>query len=214
MVHWSSLEWKPGQTWKGNISPFGAQERGESMTKQTIAITRAVGVIGATLALVAGVTFANLTSNNVTLTANQLSTATASLKLVDGANANALVTTLPGFNFVNLLPGVESSAFVFKLNNDGTSPLNISATFPDLSPSVTGIALTKIHLKIAAAGSLDPAVNTTLDLLSNTSVVLPGSPVGAGATQSYNVTATIDPTYVGAGGTLAPFTLTFTGTQP
>ena len=184
------------------------------MTKQTIAITRAVGVIGATVALVAGVTFANLTSNNVTLTANQLSTATASLMLLDGGNSDAPVNTLPGFNFVNLLPGVESSAFVFKLNNAGTSPLNISATFPNLTPSVTGISLTKIHLKIAAAGSLDPAVNTTLDLLSSTTVTLPGSPVGVGSIQQYNVTATIDPTYAGAGGTLAPFTLTFTGTQP
>ncbi len=178
------------------------------MTKQTVAITRAVGVIGATVALVTGITFANLTSNTVTLTDNKLSTATASLALVNGPNE---VITLPGFNFVGLLPGVESATFPFKLRNTGSTPMVISATFPGFT--VTGITKDKIHMKLTAVGFAPPLDGVLSDYENNT-FVLPGTTLAPGADQAYTITATIDSSYSGSGGTLTPFGIVFTGTQP
>ena len=96
------------------------------MTKQTIAITRAVGVIGATIALVTGVTFAQLTSNTVTLTNNTLASATAQLQIKSGGGFDITDT---GFDFGKLISGgAASSLHGFQLKNTGEVNMNITVT--------------------------------------------------------------------------------------
>lgn len=179
------------------------------MTKQSFAIARAVGVIGVTVAMVAGVTFANLTSNSVTLTNNTLASATAALQIKSGGGFDVTDT---GFNFAGLLPGQTSSPFTFTLKNTGSADLNVTMAAPALS-TTGGLLLSEITFIFTPIGG-GSAQTITGDVLSSaTNIALNGAPLVAGTTKAYTVTAKINASYSGAGATLNPFTLTFTGTQ-
>lgn len=178
------------------------------MTKQSFAIARAFGVIGATVAMVAGVTFANLTSNSVTLTSNTLASATAALQIKSGGGFDVTDT---GFNFIGLLPGNTSAPFTFILKNTGTADLDVTMATPALS-TTGGLSLAQVTFTFTPVGG-GAAQVITGDVLSTSSVLLNGGPLAAGTTKNYTVTAKISSAYSGSGATVNPFTLTFTGTQ-
>ncbi len=74
-------------------------------------MVRAVGTMGAVAALVGGITFANLTSNTVALTPNNLTSATAALQI--GPNCSTLnSSSTPGFAVTSLVPVQGSSRHI------------------------------------------------------------------------------------------------------
>ena len=181
------------------------------MSRSSWAIVRAVGVIGATAAIVVGATFAAFTSNTASLTNNTLASATADLQVQ--STSGSFSTTDAGMNFSALLPGVASSPFTFYLKDNGSADLNVTASIPESLSSST-IPLNDVTLtftNVTETGS----VSYTLDQLNNGQVMaLPGaSPqLTPGNFDQYSVTATLDNSLT-TSGTVTPFTLNFVGTQ-
>lgn len=172
-------------------------------------VARAIGVIGGTAALVTGVTFANLTSNSVALSPNDIAVATASLVIDNNSNcADNSPTSVTGFQITNLAPGVPVSKN-FCLRNTGEVSLLISG-------SVSGSGLD------ASAA----AQATTLEITCGTDAGISGTlatnwsttfPTALGVSTSEDCTAkvTLSQSYGGAGGDVIPtFSINFVGTQP
>ena len=184
---------------------------------------RAVGVIGVVAGLATAVTFAAL-SSQATLTDNNMSTATASLKLWDG---DSFESTAPGFSLTNVIPGTNTAPFNFYFQNDGGLNLNVTAHIP-VAPSTTNVAdFADIDVTISSAelGCGIPSVTTTMAALIAGEVALPCNSLTAGAQGNnqvgfettegnYSVVVNIDPTTVsGSQATVGNFNLVFTGTQ-
>jgi hypothetical protein len=176
-------------------------------------LARAVLVIGAVAALVTGVTYAQLTSNTVTLTNNTLAAATAHLVLESGdADCTGVTTTTgAGMSFPDLVPDVESAPFTFCLGNDGDVPLDISVSIPtDISGST--IPANKVTLKLVCDHI--GTVENTLDAF-NSPLVFTTGPLstftvdanGAGCVATAKLDASV------SSGSVTPFQLNFVGTQ-
>lgn len=106
------------------------------MSSRSAAIARAVTAIGGTAALMAGVTFAALQTNTVTLADNSISVTNDILRIYDGATFG---TSSNGFS-VNLTPGVESAKKPFYLKNLSPGQLSITAHVnPTPGPTFTAI---------------------------------------------------------------------------
>ncbi|PJE65715.1 hypothetical protein COU91_00130 [Candidatus Saccharibacteria bacterium CG10_big_fil_rev_8_21_14_0_10_47_8] len=175
-------------------------------------VARSIGTVGAVVALAGGVTFAALTSNSVVLADSQFSTGTASLKIWDG---DSYEFSAPGFNFTNVVPGTETSAFTFWLKNDGTTDLNVSAeganqVFTNISdPDKVDLKFTNI----TAGGS--PVTYSVQDLTTGGVDPMPGDTLNPNEENQYSVTVNVDPTTVsGSSASMTSFDLTFTGVQP
>ncbi len=180
-------------------------------------VARAIATMGAVAALVTGVTFAVLTSNSVVLADSDFTTATASLKIWDPTLVTpAYVTTSPGFNFTDIIPGTPTSEFTFWLKNDGTAPLTVSTL--GAIDSYTGFTdFSKVHFSVRniTAAPASPVVYDFDDLLDATPDTLPGNPLGVGAENQYGVTLTVDSdSLAGSSAHVENFDWTFTGTNP
>lgn len=176
-------------------------------------MVRAVGTMAAVVALVGGVTFAALTSNNVTLADSEFSTGTASLKIWD-SGTSTYVTSTTGFSLNDLALDTESSQYTFWLKNDGTASLNIKGL--GTIAGYTGFTdFAKVHFhvtNITTANSLD---YTFADLLDGTPDALPGNPLDAGEENQYGLTIKIDNDAVNASSaSVSDFDWVFTGTNP
>jgi hypothetical protein len=172
-------------------------------------MVRAVGTMGAVMAVVGGVTFASLQSNTVALTDNTLVSATAHLQ-IGGTNgdscAGASDGPQAGMSFSGLVPGVQSAAFPFCLSNTGDIPLNVTTGIPTVF-----------------TGTIPPS-DVTLDMTcgdggtssGTLSAYTGGTPLGTlanGATTDCNAKVTLSPSYVGSGGSVTPFEIDFVGNQ-
>jgi hypothetical protein len=174
-------------------------------------LARAILVIGAIAALVTGVTYAQLTSNTVTLTNNTLAAASAHLVLESGDTDCTGVTTTTGvgMSFENLVPGVESEAFDFCLGNDGEVPLDISVSIPtDISGST--IPADKVTLKLVCDDI--GTVEDTLDAY-NAPLVFGDAPLDNADLNGVGCAATAKLAEDVTGGSVTPFQLNFVGTQ-
>lgn len=190
------------------------------MNRRTLAIARATGVIGATVALVTGITFAQLGSNTVTLTNTTINSATASLKIWDGST---FTTTANGFTITGLVPGQGSPNEPVYFKNDGGVDLNLTTTVTN-TPALNNInsaADVKVKITNDDTGQIK---NTTLAALEAGNVVMPGNPLPAGAQGDSNNLVTpgnyhfnfdISPAAVsGSNASVGAFDFAFTGTQP
>lgn len=104
------------------------------MSGKTSVILRAAGAIGATLAVVGGVTYAQVTGNVVTLSDNTISTSSTNSALkISKVNTN-FRQYVNGFNFTGLTPGSRSTsnAETFFLRNTGNTDLAIDMYVPSL----------------------------------------------------------------------------------
>ncbi len=177
-------------------------------------MVRAIGTMGAVVAVVGGVTFAQLTTNTVTLASNTVSSASASLAIGNTADCSTTTTTnVQGMNFTKLEPGTASSPFTFCLHNTGDVPLQLTALVPgDFTGSQ--ISPADVSLKFSCASLAAPTaqtLTTTVAALNNAPVTFLNS-LASKDDYSCTVTATLASTVTG-GGTLTPFNLTFTGTD-
>ena len=186
------------------------------MGKRTIAITRATAVIGATAALVVGVTFAAL-STSATLTGNTLSSATAGLQISNGGSYGP---TAIGFQVAGFVPGQGSGPLPFYLQNSGGTNLNLTvgSTTPLTSSGFSGWN----NLVVTITNDATTVTTTTnMQALINGNVALPDA-LAAGATGNsavpftpgnYHITFDVNPSSItGSQVTVGSFDLTFTGT--
>ncbi len=190
------------------------------MTKRGMAITREVGVVGATAAVMTGATFAALQSQ-VTLADNTISTTTASLRIWNGTG---FATTAPGFKVTDLIPGQWSTPQNFSFRNDGGVPLTLTATVPRGSArgQLSGVAPEDVQIRITDLQTGEARV-TTLHALNDGQVqvddVLPagaaGSTTTGGNTEgTYSYEVRIDGEDIsGSSAQVGPFYIVFTGTQ-
>lgn len=183
------------------------------MNKRTIAIARAAGVITATVGLVVGVTFAAF-SSTATLSNNTLSTATAGLEIQTATQPFGQNVT--GFNLTNLIPGSESTPFLFNIRTTGGVPLAITAHVP-ATPSFTGFVaggFSGVHIKITNADSAAVVADTNLGDLLTGEVPLTGTLAG-NSQENLKATVLIDSSVVtGTSASVDNFDIIFTGTQP
>ena len=171
-------------------------------------MARAVGTMGAIAALVGAVTFAQLQSNTVALSNNQLSSATATLAI--GANTSCPdgdTSSTPGFN-AKLVPGKASDPVTFCLHNKGDIPLNITASIPE---DVGGSSLDWNKVTINVDCGNGNSFSSTVANLHATPQTFAGS-LNNGDIWNCSATATADSSVTG--GTLGTFTINFVGNQP
>jgi hypothetical protein len=171
-------------------------------------MARAVGTMGAVAALVGGITFANLQSNAVALSPNNLTSATATLAIGDADTCpEGDTTTVPGLT-ATLVPGVPSSARSFCLDNKSGIPMNITTQIPtDLTSSP--IPANQVSLKITCDGV--GTLEGTLDQYA--SPVALGA-LGANSQANCSETATLNASYNdNTGKSVTPFDVQFVGNQ-
>jgi len=178
------------------------------MTTRKFAIARAVGIIGATAALVTGVTFAAFTST-ATLSDNTISTATAGLEI------NGHLGSQPGFTLTGYVPGTNVTV-PFTLTNSGGVPLAVTAqVVPGVSFANVGVTdYSKVSVTITNTVTTNHYTTDFGTLL--TGFAIPElSNMPAGSSDTYNATLNIDPSGVtGTTASLSDFDIVFTGTQP
>lgn len=173
-------------------------------------MVRSIGTVGAVAGLVGAVTFANLTSNVVALDPNTLTSATAHLQISNDGGSTYSDTSVAGIT-ANLVPGVPSAPYAFKLKNTGDIPLNVSAHIPTdftgslVSPNDVTLTLNcgtgDVSFTLAAWAGGSAAVNT-------------GALAAGGAEFTCTEVVTLSGSYAGSGGqTVTPFKVEFTGTQ-
>lgn len=178
------------------------------MVTKRAAISRAIVSIGATMALVVGVTFANLGST-ATLTSNTLSTASADLQI---NTTGAFGSTAQGNSWTNVVPGNDTLPFLFDLKNNGGVNLGVTAHVPVVPTYSNFTDFAKVHVKI---NRLDDSnvVTTTLANLINSNVAV--ETINAGVTSNYKLVIKVDTDAVtGTQATIDNFDVVFTGTQP
>lgn len=179
------------------------------MTTRRMAITRTVVSVGATLALVAGVTFANL-SSTATLTNNTLATATADLQV---QTSGSFGSTAQGFTLTNVVPGVDTPDFLFNLRNNGGVPLAVTAHVfgPVTNNNFTDYSKVDVTIK-KNSDSSTVATMTLLDLINGN---VPIETLNAGDVKEYKLVVNVHTDAVtGAGAQIDAFDIVFTGTQP
>ncbi len=136
------------------------------MNRRTSLIVRATGAIGATVALVGGVTYAQLTTNTVTLSNNTIST-TSPNTLQISKNNTTFKTQVAGFDFTGLVPNMKStsSSETFYLKNTGGSDINLYMFIPTLptftvTPSGT-VDNTKVKMSLTCSSISGPITTPT-----------------------------------------------------
>lgn len=181
------------------------------MRSNKFAIARAVAVIGSTLALVGGVTFANFTST-ASLTDNNLSTASSALTIsTDGTN---FASTEPGFNVTDYVPGTTISA-PFHLRNEGGVDLAVTVNVPSLGSEAGIVDNAQVPVVVTDNNNANATVfNTTLAALLAGQV-----PTGVTLTPNQTVdwTASLNipsSNFTGSSANISNFNIVFTGTQP
>lgn len=174
-------------------------------------LARAIGTFGAVAALATGITFAAF-SSSVTLTNSQFSTATADLKIWDG---DSYESTATGFNFTNVVPGVETAPFTFWLKNFGGVPLDVTSV-SDNAAIHNGISdPSQVEVKVTNVTSPETTTFALSTLWDVTPDDWPGNQLDAGEEDQYTITVKINNAAVsGSSASLTNLNLTFTGTQP
>lgn len=182
-------------------------------------LARAIGIIGAVMALVTGVTYAALQSQ-ATLTDNTISSATADLQIDNmennGTNPQAFSDTDTGFAFTGVVPGGSASnSHSFQLKNNGTTPMTIKVGMPALptwvvSPSGT-VDNSKVMLNITCTGPT-LTYNDFVQTIWSTGSSMSGT-LGAGEVTACTTNVTMDSdAFTGESAASSTFNLIFTGT--
>jgi hypothetical protein len=186
------------------------------MSGRTLAIARGVGVIGSTIAVVVGVTLAatGLTSNDVTLSANSISSATAALQIKSGGSFGISDT---GFTFSDVVPGGPAQPLAgnaFQLKNNGTVDLAVTVKVPSAVNCTASIDKSKVHVIINRTSGSNPQLGATDTLADLETGVALTDNLAAGVTASYKMQVSMDADAItGSSGSCDPFDLVFSGTQ-
>ncbi|MCW1907971.1 MAG: hypothetical protein KIH63_001380 [Candidatus Saccharibacteria bacterium] len=182
-------------------------------------VVRATGIIGATAALVTGVTFAAL-SSSATLTQNTISSETTDL-VIDRAGAGdtdvdpvAFDETDAGFAFTGILPGsVSSQTEAFSLRNLGTVNLGVKVKIANAGVLPAGVDATDVVFTFESTTGEPTITPTWADLTSVDGVTLvadmDNNPV---ASEEFTVKVSLDNSVTGESVSITAFDFVFTGT--
>jgi hypothetical protein len=117
-------------------------------------LLRAVMVMAVVGAVVSGVTFAALTSQQAVLAGNTIETATADLRVsTDGTTYS---NSLSGFDFANIVPGgsaVPAAGYNFYLKNFGGTPLLLKLSVGSTIANPNNVDLSKVNVILSSIGS-------------------------------------------------------------
>lgn len=195
------------------------------MSRKLSIIGRAVGSVGAVVALAGGITYAALTSNTATLSQSTISTGTTGLNIYD-FSTNQWATSAPGFQITDLVPGTGVDEN-FYLQNTGSADLDVTAKVPTLPGPPSGgdygfSGFENVKVEITGEACDEPPVVTNLAALNAAAVPLPCNPLTAGAAGNSNAAGTegnykihfdINPDAVsGSSAGVGPFDIVFQGT--
>ncbi len=155
-------------------------------------ITRSLGIIAATIALVSGVTFAALQSQQDVLTGNTIETATANLQLsTDGTTYGDSHT---GFNFNNLVPGGAAMPVAgnsFYLKNGGGTALALKLAINSTPTNPNGVDLSKVTVLLTTVGSGTSAQGFSLQSLiaaaASGGLAINGTNLASASSQQYKL---------------------------
>jgi predicted ribosomally synthesized peptide with SipW-like signal peptide len=181
-------------------------------------VVRATGIIGATAALVTGVTFAAL-SSSATLTNNTIATGTAGLQ-VSSDGGTTFSNLEDGFAFTGIVPGLTASGDKnFQLKNTGSTDLTVSAKLDGApawttDPVLASVDNTKVNVEFACTDtSATPyGVTTTVAALVLGNVALTGDTLAVGDTATCTVEVSMDAAaFSGSSATSDQFDIVFTG---
>src|SRR5579884_853474 len=117
------------------------------------AMARAVMVVGAVVAVVSGVTFAALQSQQNTLTGNTIETATANLQI--SKNDTNYTNTQSGFDFSGIVPGgsaVPVTGYPFYLKNSGQVKLALKMAVVSTPSNPNNVDLSKVNVVVTTMG--------------------------------------------------------------
>jgi hypothetical protein len=183
-------------------------------------MVRAIGTMGAVVALVGGITYAatGLQSQTVKLSPNNLVTASAGLYIgaatVDTSTCGSVgggdTTVTPGFTTATpLVPGGSPVNSYFCFDNTGDVPLLVTASIPSLP---TGTAANNITLNVTCTA--EGALSLTNSTLSSWSGGTFTTALPAGEQDTCTASATLSNSYSGTGGETVPsFDIDFVGNQ-
>jgi hypothetical protein len=135
--------------------------------RNNLALIRAFIVVAAVTAMVSGVTFAGLQSQQSKLTGNTIQTATANLLVSsDGTNYS---NSQNGFVFANLVPGGQAmplNGYNFYLKNAGGTPLSLKLAVSSPPANPDNADLTKVNVIISPIGGGSPQSFTLAALVA------------------------------------------------
>jgi hypothetical protein len=159
-------------------------------------LVRVASIISIILAMVTGVTYAALQSQNVKLSGNSIQSATANLLI--GTSLGSMGNSSVGFTFPNVEPGgaaVPAAGNVFYLKNSGTTDLTLHMSIDQFSNS-GNVDLMKVHIILTptsgAGGSPQMlSLGALIDAYNSGGVNL-GLKIASNTSASYEVRATMD----------------------
>lgn len=127
-------------------------------------LARAGSILSLMVALVCGITFAALQSQNATVTGNTITSATANLQ-VGAGRAGSFGSSTPGFNFTNVVPGggaAPAGGYDVYFKNAGSTMLDVRLALNKTTILNPGnIDLAKVHLVLTPLDRGTP-LNLTL----------------------------------------------------
>ena len=131
-------------------------------------LTRATLVTSALIAIVGGVTFAALQSQQALLKGNTIQTATANLQL--SSDGNTYTTSLSGYSFSGLIPGGQPSpltGYPVYLKNAGNTPLSLRLSIAKAVTNPDNVDLSKVHVILTPFSGVVPQNVTLQDLVTS-----------------------------------------------
>jgi len=178
-------------------------------------ILRALGVVGAVVAITTGVTFASLQSQQAVLTGNSIQSASADLRI--GTSTSSFANSRTGFTFKDLVPGgpaMPTDGNTFYLKNYGTATLTLKMSVPSAPTNTSGVDLTKVSILITR---IDTGVTQTFSLQSLVDGYATGGSaltdsLSGGATAQYTLRASMAAdAFSGASASLSTIDFVFSG---
>lgn len=179
-------------------------------------LTRAIGVIGAVIVIMTGVTFAALQSPQVMLNNNSISSASADLRI--GTSAASFAASRTGFSFTDLMPGgspspVDGNSFFLK--NYGTAPLTLHISIGSIPVNPSNVDLSKVSfviMRVDTSVSQTFTIQSLVDSYVTGGVIMDGQLVG-GAVAEYKLRAVMTAdAFSGQSASIDDLDLVFAGT--
>ena len=180
-------------------------------------LLRAVTVMAAVMVLVSGVTFAALQSQQVVLSGNTITSATADLKIsTDGVTYSSAHA---GFDFTSVVPGgpdVPAAGYSFYLKNTGSTATVIKMAVSTAPTNLSSVDLTKVSIVVTRVPG-GSSQSLTLASLVNGHIdggVALTDTLAAGVANQHKVQVSMSTdAFTGAGASLGNIDFVFTGTS-
>jgi len=175
-------------------------------------LIRAAALVIAFAALVTGVTFAALQSQQATLTGNSIQSASADLRI--GTSASTFASSRTGFNFQDVVPGgpaMPADGFNFWLKNYGSAPLSLKLALGSTPVNTTNVDLTKVSVQVTRVDTNVTQTASLQTLTEPTGLVLT-DPLASNTAVQYKlrVSMTAD-AFTGTSATIGGIDLVFSG---